>query len=141
MATLSDPKIDSIVNSPTPGKADVKISYKVHFDTFDVKMNQKYHAHVDIMGDDTKDPQPQAGADDTLWSWGAGDITASMVPTPPPYDLDRTHTIPVPVAALNEDQGSIPNPDEIYALVSLTPVQVHVFAKASGKTGDLHLTL
>lgn len=141
MATLTKLKIDNIVNSATPGTADVKISYTVRFDTFDVKINQKYHAHVDIMGDDTNVGDPaSAGADDTLWSWGAGDITASMAPAPP-HELPRTHTIHVPVAALNEDQDPIPNPDEIYAAVSLTPLQVHIPAKVNGDTNMFPLTL
>jgi hypothetical protein len=138
MATLSDVKI-KIKNSATPGTSDVKVSYKAHFDAYDRAVDQKYHAHLDLIGDDKITGEDQVN--DTVWTWGMGDIKASMAPAPH-TELSQSHIVHVATTALNEDIGSQPNPfDEISGQVSLTPVSVHTPTKVSQATPDSLLTL
>jgi hypothetical protein len=113
----------SIVNSKTPGRADVTVTYVVTFSEFDRNTNQPFHAHATVIGDDTNTGDPSsAGADDRLWEWGLGDFQASMAIFPGgPYS--RAVTFSMPLTALNEDQIPSSNTsDEIRALLTIKPL-------------------
>jgi hypothetical protein len=113
-----------IVNSTTPGRADVTVRYLVSdFTEFDRNTNQPFHAHARVIGDDTNVGDPSsAGGDDNLWEWGLGDFQASMgiFPGGPVY---RSITFSMPLTALNEDRVPSSNSsDEIRALLTIKPL-------------------
>jgi hypothetical protein len=116
MATITPPLL-SIVGSTQPGRSDVTVTYTVMFDDFDVSSGQPYHEHADLIGDDTGTGDgAAAGGDDPLYWAGLGNVHAGF-----PLQV-RTHTFSVPNSALNEDTNGIPNPDEIRARITLTPL-------------------
>jgi len=117
MATMTSPLL-SIHPSATVGRSDITVTYTVAFDAFDVASNQPYHAHIDLKGDDTNtNDGSTAGPDDQLYFYGAGDIASNGLGV-----LPQSKTFSVPTTALNEDTGSTPNPDELRAVVTLTPL-------------------
>jgi hypothetical protein len=133
MATMTTPVL-SIVGSPQPGRSDVTVTYTVTFDNFDVTSGQPYHEHLDLIGDDTGTGDgAAAGADDALYWAGLGDIHAGATVQV------RTHTISVPNTALNEDTNEIPNPDEIRARITLTPIVPAVVGPVESNLVALHL--
>lgn len=120
MATIGDVVL-KITNKPGGKEAVVDVRYDVLFDTYDQSSNQTYVEVCRLMGDDTTpDDPPAAGPDDTL-----GFLTplffrhtrSEGVPS-----LSRRWTRTFHLADLDEDRGPIPNPDEIRALVTLTPI-------------------
>ena len=101
-------------------KANVEVSYDILFSQTDQKNKQAYAEECRLIGDDTNanDP-PAAGGDDTigfLTPLFNKDVAASNTPT-----LSRHIKKSFRTADLDEDRGSIPNPDEIRALVRLRP--------------------
>jgi hypothetical protein len=122
MASITTPVLSIVPSAKDLARADVTVKYTVTFDAFDIASGQPYHAHIDLRGDDTGTGDGvAAGADDQLWFFGAGDISAGGVAGHP-----QSATFSVPVGALDEDTGSIPNPDEIRANVTLTPLPAKV---------------
>jgi hypothetical protein len=119
MASIGPVKLDIKKQSDTEFLVDVK--YEILFDSYDQQSNQPYAEVCRLMGDDTimGDP-PAAGPDDTL-----GFLTplffrstqANGSPT-----LERHWSKAFRKADLDEDRTPIPNPDEIKAVVTLTPV-------------------
>ena len=101
-------------------KATVDVKYDILFSQTDVKKKQSYEEECRIIGDDTHagDP-PAAGGDDTL------EFLTPLFNKP--VKPGKTETVSRHVKKtfraldLNEDGGAIPNPDEIRALVTLTP--------------------
>jgi len=120
MATATIPNL-TINASPTAGEVLVTVRYQLNFDAFDRAADQPYLETVTLIGDDTAigDP-PAAGADDQLTLLGVSVVRASMNTGPTPFVI-RSHQRSMPRTALNEDKAPIPNPDEIRALVTLTP--------------------
>ena len=47
--------------------------------------------------------------------------------------LDRVHTKTIDLSRLDEDQDPVPNPDEIRAVVSLTPVLATAVTRESAQ--------
>lgn len=102
-------------------EAVVEVKYEIAFDSYDQSSNQIYAEVCKLIGDDTigGDP-PAASTDDTL-----GFLTplffrntqSNEQPT-----LSRHWKKTFRKAELDEDRGLIPNPDEIRALVTLTPL-------------------
>jgi hypothetical protein len=133
MASMTTPVL-SIVGSPQPGRSDVTVTYTVTFDNFDVTSGQPYHEHLDLIGDDTGTGDgAAAGGDDALYWAGLGNVHAGATVQP------RIHTISVPNTALNEDKDGIPNPDEIVARITLTPVAAAVIGPVNSNTVLLQL--
>ena len=101
-------------------KATVDVKYDILFSQTDQKKRQAYEEECRLIGDDTHagDP-PAAGGDDTV-----GFLTPLFnKPVKPGTTETVSRHIKKTFRALdlNEDAGSIPNPDEIRALVTLTP--------------------
>jgi hypothetical protein len=118
MAIMSVPVL-TITSGDAPDRSNINVKYVVTFDHYDVASDQPYHAHIDLAGDDTGTGDGStAGGDDQLYLYGAGDIWASQGTNPRVF----SNNFSVPTSALNEDSGSIPNPDEIRAVVTLTPL-------------------
>ena len=108
-------------------KANVDVTYDIVFSATDQKKKQAYEEECRLIGDDTnpEDP-PEAGGDDTL-----GFMTPLFNKAVAP---DKKATVSRHIKKsfrtedLDEDRGTIPNPDEIRALVTLRPA-----APAQGK--------
>lgn len=107
--------------------ATADVTYDILFSKTDQKKQQTYEEECRLIGDDTHaaDP-PAAGGDDTLEFLTPlfnKDVKAGTDAT-----LSRQHKKTFRALDLNEDLNTIPNPDEIRALVTLRPV-----APATGK--------
>ena len=117
MATIGPVKLAVKVKGDT---ASVDVTYDIKFSATDVKNKQSYEEECRIIGDDTHaaDP-PAAGGDETLEF-----VTPLFNKAVKPGKKDtvsRRHKKSFRALDLNEDQGDIPNPDEIRALVTLRP--------------------
>ncbi len=118
MATIGPVKLALKVKGDT---ATVDVTYDIKFSATDIKNKQSYEEECRIIGDDTHaaDP-PTAGGDDTL------EFLTPLFNKP--VKAGKTETVSRHIKKtfraldLDEDQGSIPNPDEIRALVTLRPV-------------------
>jgi len=101
-------------------EATVDVTYNVIFDDKDRTTKQAYEEECRIIGDDTNATDgPKAGGDDTLefvTPLFNKEITSDKDGT-----IERHFTKTFRRQDLNEDQGDIPNPDEIRALVTLLP--------------------
>lgn len=99
----------------------VDVSYEITFDKQDQDATQVYQEMCRLIGDDTNVGDPkEAGADDTLGFLSpmfTEDTAAKGKPT-----LERHFTKTFHTADLDEDRGQIPNPDELRARVTLTPL-------------------
>jgi hypothetical protein len=118
MATIGPVKLAVKVEGET---ATVDVTYDIRFSATDVKNKQGYQEECRIIGDDTNpsDAAAGAGGDDTLEF-----VTPLFSKPVKPGDtntVSRQHHKSFRALDLNEDTGSIPNPDEIRALVILTP--------------------
>ncbi len=100
--------------------AFVKVSYEVAFDSFDQNSNQPYVEVCQLIGDDTATGDPPA-PDHTLGFLTP--LSATIVQSDGKPTLKRTWKKTFRKTDLDEDRGSMPNPDEIRAVVTLTPVQ------------------
>jgi len=101
-------------------EATLDVTYDVKFDEKDKKSKQSYHEECRIIGDDTNATDgPAAGGDDTLGFLSPlfnKEITSDQDGT-----VERHFTKTIRRRDLDEDRGDVPNPDEIRALVTLTP--------------------
>ena len=109
-------------------KAKVDVTYDILFSATDQKKKQAYEEECRLIGDDlnANDP-PDAGGNDTL-----GFLTPLFnKPVTAGKEATTTRHIKKEFRAgdLDEDRGSIPNPDEIRALVTLRPA-----AATTGRT-------
>lgn len=117
MATISPVKLTVKVKGDT---ASVDVTYDIVFSKTDMKNKQPYDEECRIIGDDTHagDP-PAAGGDETLEF-----VTPLFNKDLKPGTKDRVsrrHKKSFRALDLDEDQGDVPNPDEIRALVTLRP--------------------
>ena len=120
MATISDVVL-KITNKPGGKEAEVEVSYDILFDSYDQHSDQVYAEVCRLMGDDTNtgDP-PGAAPDDTLGFLTPLFFRNTRSGGQP--KLSRNWTRTFRMADLDEDRGPIPNPDEIRALVTLSPI-------------------
>jgi len=117
MARISAVQLTVKVKGET---ASVDVKYDILFSQTDLKKKQAYEEECRIIGDDTHAGDPAtAGGDDTLefiTPLFAKDIKPGKNAT-----VSRRHKKSFRARDLDEDTGSIPNPDEIRALVTLRP--------------------
>jgi len=127
MASISSITLDPI--SVVVANATVNVHVTVGFNNYDINSGQQYKMVVRLMGDDT----PEGNADDLI-PGGSLTPTLSSFPGVPTIDLgqiiqadglaSKSFTFPKTLAksALDEDKAPEPNPDEIQAEVTLTPI-------------------
>ena len=117
MATIGPVELAVRVKGHT---ATVDVTYDVRFSATDIKNKQPYEEECRIIGDDTHpgDP-PAAGGDETLEF--VTPLFNKAVKPGKNETVSRRHKKSFRALDLNEDQGDIPNPDEIRALVTLRP--------------------
>jgi hypothetical protein len=128
MASIGDVKL-SIEDKGTT-EAVVNVRYEIRFDSYDQNSNQAYVEVCRIVGDDTGtgDP-PAAGDDDTLGFMTPLFFRSTQANGKP--SLKRQFTTTFRKTDLDEDRGTIPDPDEIRALVTLTPVAPSAVSRQS----------
>ena len=100
-------------------EAHVGVTYEIAFDSYDQHSDQPYVEVCRLIGDDTGTGDPPA-PDHTL-----GFVTPLFVTNTASNGeatLKREWTKTFRKTDLDEDRGSMPNPDEIRAIVTLTPV-------------------
>lgn len=119
MATISPVKL--AIKKKDDNQFTVDVKYEITFDSYDQASNQAYAEVCKLMGDDTITGEPPAaGADDTL-----GFLTPLFFRSTQSNGeatLKRHWTKDFRKAELDEDRSPIPSPDEIRAVVTLTPV-------------------
>ena len=146
MASVSNLSLDiEVVNDGANLVANVTASYRINWSSYDQNSNQPYRESCVLIGDDTGITPAEDGTDDAIVGGqlfpqllfptfpvvnnGAGAVVAS--PLIPLFNTtasngqaftDRVHTKSIPLGNLDEDPGSLGNPDEIRAQASLTPV-------------------
>ena len=101
-------------------RAKVSVSYDVTFSAQDRKAKQLYKEACRLIGDDTHagDP-PREAPDDTL---GFMTPLFSKIQAGEAATVTREFTKEFHKGDLDEDRGLAPDPDEIRARVTLTPV-------------------
>jgi len=109
------------LDSQKGGQTLVDVSYDIEFDAHDHQAKVAYKEECRLIGDDTNTGDgPSAGPDDTL-----DFLTPLFNKEIPPPDkaskVPRHFTKTIRTRDLDEDTGSVPNPDEIRAVVTLTP--------------------
>ena len=100
-------------------EAFVEVRYEIAFDSFDQRSNQPYTEVCRLIGDDTGTGD-HPGPDQTV-----GFLTPLLVTIAQAGDqptLKREWKKTFRKTDLDEDRGPVPDPDEIRAVVSLTPV-------------------
>lgn len=115
-----------VVNNGPNLEAKIEVEYDIVFNSFDQNSNQPYAESCRLIGDDTGILPPEDGVDDQI----PGGTLFPIFPIPPfnqvasngAASVHRVRTKTLPLNNLNEDQGAIPNPDELRAVVTLTPV-------------------
>jgi hypothetical protein len=125
MASIGPITLDPIVINVANATVDVK--FLVNFTSYDVHSNQPYKLVCKIVGEDTA----EGNADDKITD---GSLTPTITVFGQTLDLGQviqsdgltsknfTFTKTLPKANLDEDTGAEPNPDEIQAEVTLTPI-------------------
>lgn len=101
-------------------QAVVDVDYEIAFDSYDQGSNQPYVEVCRLIGDDTATGDVP-GPDQVL-----GFVTPLFVTSTQANGaatLKREWRKTFRKTDLDEDKGAVPDPDEIRALVSLTPVQ------------------
>lgn len=101
-------------------EAFVDVAYEVSFDSYDQSSNQPYVEVCQLIGDDTATGDPP-GPDHTLGFLTP--IAATYAQADGKPTLARAWKKTFRKTELDEDRGAMPNPDEIRAVVLLTPVQ------------------
>ena len=118
MATVGNVKLKIDIAG---NRANVDVTYDISFDSYDQNSNQRYVEVCRLMGDDTNvGDTDEAGADDPLGFLTPLFFRNTQSDGKP--KLSRHFTKSFPKGDLDEDRGSVPNPDEFYAQVTLTPV-------------------
>jgi hypothetical protein len=99
--------------------AKVKLSFTVSFNSYDINSNQPYRMVVRLVGEDQAEGNPDDPiAGGLLTPPILGQLVQSDGLASKSFAFNKT----LPRANLNEDTPPEPNPDEIQAVVTLTPV-------------------
>jgi hypothetical protein len=144
MASISNLTLDvEVVNDGANLVANVTASYRINWSSYDQNSNQPYRESCVLIGDDTDIVPAEDGADDSIVGGqlfpqlifppfplgnGASAVASPLIPlfgttasNGQPF-TDRVHSKSIPLGNLDEDPGSLANPDELRAQVTMTPV-------------------
>lgn len=137
MANVSGFNLDiQVVNNGPNLEARITVDYVIEFSSYDQHSNQPYTEVCRLIGDDTGITPPEDGMDDSIPNGQLLPVPIIIGPLPNPPVIPFLNTIAsegratlarhltrtLPLSALNEDQPPVPNPDEIRAQVTLSPV-------------------
>jgi len=109
-------------------EARVEVTYEITFDSYDQHSDQAYVEVCRLIGDDTGTGDPP-GPDQTLGFLTPLFVTSTRSDGQPTLARDWKKTFRK--TDLDEDRGTVPNPDEIRAVVTLTPVQPAAVSRES----------
>lgn len=117
MASIGPITLDPI--NVVVANATVHVSYTVSFSSYDIHSNQQYRMVCRLVGDDT----PEGNADDAIANGNLtplffGQLIQADGQTSKTFSFTKT----LAKSNLDEDQPPEPNPDEIQAEVTLTPI-------------------
>jgi hypothetical protein len=127
MASVSNLTLNiAVVNNGANLDANIDVEYDILFNSYDQNSNQPYAETCRLIGDDTGIVPAEDGVDDAI----TGGTLFPAFPFPGlnlvasngAASAHRTRSKTLPLNNLNEDQGAVPNPDELRALVTLSPV-------------------
>ena len=144
MATVTGLTLDvEVVNDGANLVANVTAAYRINWSTYDQESEQPYREVCKLIGDDTGITPAEDGVDDAIANGqlfpqllfppvpGPGPLPGP-IPLPIPLfntvasngqsSIHRVHTKTINLTSLDEDKAPTPNPDEIRAQVTLTPV-------------------
>lgn len=135
MATLAKPTIEVGPSIGNLGKFDVTVNWTVFWDSYDLASGQPYKAAVTVYGDDTWVPGDIPPIP-PLPSSGDDPITSKhyTIYPGPSQTTNKTDTfVAIEYSLMNEDKAPEvnPNPDEIRASVTLTPLPAKVVTMES----------
>jgi hypothetical protein len=120
MVSLSNVKLEIFEKEPVPpGKAMIRVSYKITGDPHDTEHEQAYHELVQLFGDDRSEGGPRRliPGPDGIISDGVVVFTTSQVA------FQRIWEKTINSNSLDEDPDApVPKEDEIGTLVTLTPI-------------------
>jgi hypothetical protein len=144
MASISNVTLDiQVVNDGANLVANVTATYRINWSSYDQHSNQPYRESCVLIGDDTGINPAEDGTDDAIPNGTLfpqllfppfpplpplGGLASPLIPlfgttqSDGQAFLDRVHTKTISLSNLNEDQAPVPNPDEIRAVVTMTPV-------------------
>jgi hypothetical protein len=132
----------AVVNDGPNLEANITVDYDIVFSSFDQNSNLQYSEVCRLIGDDSGINPAEDGTDDAI---PGGQLVPVVGPPPFPIQIPsliasdgrpsvhRQFTKTLPLSALNEDQPPVPNPDEIRAQVSLTPVLPSTLVRESSQ--------
>jgi hypothetical protein len=151
MATISGLTLEvEVVNDGADLVANVTAAYRINWSISDQASEQPYREVCKLVGDDSGIDPAEDGADDAIVD---GQLFPQLlfppfrplpgqpaIPVPSgtvssngqPF-LDRVHTKTIDLSRLDEDQDPVSNPDEIRAVVSLTPVLATAVTRESAQ--------
>jgi hypothetical protein len=141
MASLTTPLLEiEVVNDGANLVANVTVSYRINWSLPDQAAETQYREVCKLTGDDSGIVPAEDGVDDAIRN---GQLFPQLVFPPFPVPLpaaalvpipsgvissggkpftDRVHTKTINLNDLDEDQDPVPNPDELRAVASLTPI-------------------
>ncbi len=146
MASISNLTLGiEVVNDGANLVANVTASYRINWSSYDQNSNQPYRESCVLIGDDTGITPAEDGTDDPIANGtlfpqlifppfpvvNGGSPSAVASPLIPLFNTtssngaaftDRVHSKTINLSNLDEDQDPVPNPDEIRAQVTMTPV-------------------
>ena len=115
---------------PSGVEAKVEVAYDITFDDFDQRSNQPYVEVCRLVGDDTLAGDPaEAAPDETIGFLTPLFLRSTRADGNP--SLSRRFTKTFRMRDLDEDRGTVPDPDEIRAVVTITPVVPSASARES----------
>jgi hypothetical protein len=100
----------------------VHVTYDINFSERDVQARQVYAEECRLIGDDTGTGDPPAAGDDDTLRFLTPLFNDNVTPEGSSRTLSRHFMRTFRRSELDEDRFSVPNPDEIRAVVTLTPV-------------------
>ena len=132
-----------VVNDGANLEAIVTATYRINWSSYDQNSNQPYRESCVLIGDDTGITPAEDGTDDSIpngtlfpqllfptlpANGGLSPVASPLIPLLNTTSsngaafVDRVHTKTINLSNLDEDQDAVPNPDEIRARVTMTPV-------------------
>ena len=128
-----------VVNDGPELQANVTVEYDITFSSYDQHSNQPYTELCRLIGDDTGITPAEDGVDDRITG---GQLFPPFPPVGPfpvsntiasngQASVHRTRTKTLPLSALDRDTPPEPNPDEIRAQITLTPLTPRPLVKES----------
>lgn len=125
MATLhGTPALDISPNPENVNLLNVRVNFAVRFSQFDMITQLQYQECVQIFGVDQI--AGEDNSDDLLSGISLTNVGPELINDPPsPFPQPiafRSVQMPVSRGLLDEDRAPVPNPDELQARVTLTPL-------------------